>query len=117
MVSDPQEFTLAKKEICAKIDIFMSRVMRNPKINGKVKGYMRVNAAILKSRAVSEYDLQYGIVLLGDLLDEIRSFASRQDKPELQQLNPLFEAQLEQKLSTAPEEKPKPYDFTKGMTV
>lgn len=111
-------FNLPKAEICAKIDIFMARVRRNPKINGRLKSYMSLNASILKSRAVSESDLQYGIVLLGDMLDEIRSLAVRQGKTELRDLNPMFEAQLEAKLGTIPEEEIKPkvlLDFTKNM--
>ena len=117
---DPDAFTLSKAELVAKMELFNARIQRNPLVEGKVKKYVTINMALLKSRFVSERDMRYGLQLLCEFCDDIRALNVRRGKPELKEINPIFEASIEKKIALTPEEirseKPKVLvDFTKNL--
>src|SRR5690242_1837671 len=102
---NPDSFAMSKAELVQKMDLFNSRVQRNPNVNGKVKRYVGINLALLKSRFVPEQDMKYGLQLLCEFCDDIRAINVRRQSSELQELNPLFEKEIETKIALTPEER------------
>ena len=111
------EFNLTKAELVQKMDLFAARVQRNPHVNSKVKRYVGLNLAVLKSRFVSEQDMKYGLSLMCEFCDDIRSIDVRRQDPALEKMNPLFEAEIEQKIALTPEERKEKIvvDFTRAL--
>lgn len=117
---NPDAFTLSKAELTGKMDLFHARVSRNPNVNGKVKKYVGINLALLKSRLVSEKDMKYALQLLCEFCDDIRAINVRRQSKELAELNPLFEKEIEKKIALTPEERTTEsrkviVDFTRAM--
>lgn len=102
---DPDALKLSKEELVGKMDMFNTRVQRNPHVNGKVKRYVGINLALLKSRFVSDIDMRYGLQLLCEFCDDIRAVNVRRQSKELADLNPFFEKEIERKLAYTPEER------------
>ena len=104
MEFNPDLFRFTKAELTQKMDLFNDRLQRNPKVNGKVKRYVGLNLALLKSRFVSEQDLRYSIQLMDIFISDLKSLQVRRDDPALAKLNPLFEKAVDEKIMFTPEE-------------
>lgn len=104
MEFNPDLFRFTKQELVQKMDLFNERLQRNPKVNGKVKRYVGLNLALLKSRFVSEQDLRYSIQLMDIFISDLKSLQVRRDDPALAKLNPLFEKAVDEKIMFTPEE-------------
>ena len=99
------------------MNLFNARIQRNPRVTGKTKRYVGLNFALLKSRYVSESEMNYGLSLMADFLDDLRAINARRNSKELKELNPLFEAAVEEKLAYTPEEQKAKIviDFTRAL--
>lgn len=111
------EFKLTKAELVAKMDLFNARVQRNPNTSWTIKQYVSKNLTLLKSRFVSEQDMKYGLGLMCEFCDDIRSIDVRRQDPALEKMNPLFEAAIDEKIAYTPEEQKAKIviDFTKAL--
>src|SRR5262249_12030220 len=106
---DDRTFQMPRAEILAKFRLFNDRIQRNPLVSRKYKGYSRTNLLVLE-RFASERDLQYGLQLLGEFIDDLRAINVRRQDPALKEslLNQKFEAAIDNKIAHTPEEMRKP---------